>query len=118
MRALTHRSPRSATRDIILPVEYPLVSAHGTETRAVRVPAGTNVVVSILGANHNTAVWGADAAVWRPERWFGRVDLSAGKSLDLSFADADPGVDGEGEVDGQGRGKKAGVRYPGVYASM
>ena len=103
---------------MILPLQDSIRATSGEETQAVHVPAGTNVVVSILGANHNTAVWGADAAVWRPERWFGRVDLSAGKSLDLSFADADPGVGGEGEVDGQGRGKKAGVRYPGVYASM
>lgn len=48
------------------------------------------LVISILNANHNQAVWGEDASEWKPERW-------------LNSAQA---------------GVKDGVRYTGVYSSM
>ena len=82
--------------------------------RAVHVPAGTTIVISILGANHNKAVWGADADVWRPERWFERVGFAGGKSLDLNFGDSHE----EMGLDHDTSGSRAPVKYPGVYASM
>ncbi|KAJ4467221.1 cytochrome P450 [Lentinula aciculospora] len=36
---------------------------------SVIVPAGTTLFVGIAGANRLESVWGADAKVWRPERW-------------------------------------------------
>ncbi|KAI0059756.1 cytochrome P450 [Artomyces pyxidatus] len=33
------------------------------------VPQGTTVVVDIIGVNTDPNIWGADADVWKPERW-------------------------------------------------
>ena len=33
------------------------------------VPKDTTVVIGILSANRNRAIWGEDAAEWKPERW-------------------------------------------------
>ena len=114
---ISHTLHCSATKDAVLPVEFPLISTSGEEVRAVHVPAGTNVVISILGANHNKAVWGNDADVWRPERWLTasgeRIGLASGNSLDLAFGDEAGEV-----VSDDTPGYKAGVKYPGVYATM
>lgn len=105
-----------------MPVEFPLRNAAGEEVRAVHVPAGTNVVISILGANRNKAVWGDDADEWRPERWLTpsgeRVGLAGGRSLDLAFGEGDEAGE-QTAPGGEGTpGYKAGVKYPGVYATM
>ncbi len=33
------------------------------------VPKDTHIFVSINSSNKNPAIWGPDAAEWRPERW-------------------------------------------------
>ncbi|PIL23347.1 cytochrome P450 [Ganoderma sinense ZZ0214-1] len=60
---------RVATKDAILPLQDPIRATTGEETQAVHVPAGTNVIISILGANRNPRIWGDDAGEWRPGRW-------------------------------------------------
>ncbi|KAF5313131.1 hypothetical protein D9619_003761 [Psilocybe cf. subviscida] len=37
--------------------------------KTVRVPAGTILFMSIMGANRLESVWGTDAKEWNPERW-------------------------------------------------
>ena len=112
----------------MLPVEFPPRSTSGAELRAVHVPAGTTVAISILAANYNKVVWGDDADVWRPERWLtstgGRVGVAGGTGLDLDL-DLDPGLGAELDdtthrrvAEGTPGTTATGVRYPGVYASM
>lgn len=36
---------------------------------SIPVPKGTYVFIAIQAANINPDLWGADAHVWRPERW-------------------------------------------------
>lgn len=99
----TNMLNRTCTRDAVLPLQFPVRSATtGEEVHAVRVPAGTNVILSILGANHEQRVWGADAAEWRPGRWLDKGGERIGR--DLAFGQE--GVD------------SGSVRYPGVYGSM
>ncbi|KIJ09226.1 hypothetical protein PAXINDRAFT_119971 [Paxillus involutus ATCC 200175] len=64
---------RTTTCDTILPVSVPIRSTEGTLVHEVHVPKGTDIVVSLLCANTNKAVWGDDAEEWKPERWL--VDL-------------------------------------------
>ncbi|KAI0654410.1 cytochrome P450 [Cubamyces menziesii] len=107
---------RVTTKDAILHLQYPIISATtGRETSVVHVPAGTNVIVSILGANRSKRVWGPDADEWRPKRWLAPTPASehvgasnaAGKGVDLEFGD-------ESVMEESGKE----VRYPGVYGSM
>ncbi|KAH9899237.1 cytochrome P450 [Cubamyces lactineus] len=108
---------RVATKDAILHLQYPVHSAtSGRETSVVHVPAGTNVIVSILGANRSKRVWGPDANEWRPERWLAQAPAGerggisvAGTGVDLEFGDESQAVT---------EGSEKEVRYPGVYGSM
>jgi cytochrome P450 len=35
----------------------------------IPIPKGTNIIISIMGCNHNPKIWGDDAYEWKPERW-------------------------------------------------
>ncbi len=37
--------------------------------REIFVPKDTQIFVSINSSNKNLAIWGPDAAEWKPERW-------------------------------------------------
>ena len=56
-------------KDAILPLARPLRTVHGDTLSSLVVPRGTNIVVGIMASNRQRSVWGADADVWRPERW-------------------------------------------------
>ncbi|KAI5123785.1 hypothetical protein M0805_009080 [Coniferiporia weirii] len=61
---------RVAMRDIIVPLKWPIKAVDGkTEIREIMVPKNTGIIVSILGANLSTKIWGDDAEEWKPERW-------------------------------------------------
>lgn len=69
---------------------FPMKSADGkSEIREIPIKKNTNVIISILSANRNKAVWGEDAEEWKPERWLGKSPDEVAK-----------------------------VRLPGVYSSM
>ncbi|KAL1949048.1 hypothetical protein VTO73DRAFT_10854 [Trametes versicolor] len=105
---------RTTTRDTVLPLRFPVRTASGEETSSVPVPAGTNVLISILGANRNRDVWGADADEWRPERWLtaSGARIGADKNVDAEFGDESHA--GAEAVPGSVEGAK----YPGVYGGM
>jgi len=42
----------------------------------ILIPNGTNVTVSIFGINRDPAIWGEDAAEWKPERWLSPLPSS------------------------------------------
>ncbi|KAI0763044.1 cytochrome P450 [Trametes elegans] len=106
---------RVATKDTILPLQYPIRTPFGQETSTVLVPAGTNIVMSILGANHHKRVWGADASVWKPERWLtesgARVGLHGSMDMALGEDASDAALVGS-------PGYRNGVKFPGVYGTM
>ncbi|EPQ57612.1 cytochrome P450 [Gloeophyllum trabeum ATCC 11539] len=88
---------RTCRQDTTLPLAHPPPAR--PELAAIPVPAGTNVIMSLLCANHNKAVWGADADEWRPGRWL----TEKGERVPLSDVQEE---------------SESGERYPGVYASM
>ena len=66
--SLTFRS-RSNT-DMVVPVSQPFTSSNGKgEMRDVFVPKDTTIHVCITALNRSTAIWGADAKEFKPERW-------------------------------------------------
>ncbi|KAI0703705.1 cytochrome P450 [Cerioporus squamosus] len=111
----TNMINRTCTKDAILPLQFPVRFTTGEEVTAVHVPAGTNIIMSIIGSNHEKRVWGEDASEWRPERWLNANGerIGFGKNVDLAFGEESVGQDVEGSP-----GFKNGVRYPGVYATM
>lgn len=60
----------------------------GDDFDGLHIPGGTVVGYSTFGLSRNKAVWGADADVFRPERWFeGTGEEIRGREgvLDLLF---------------------------------
>ncbi|KAI3616186.1 cytochrome p450 [Moniliophthora roreri] len=60
---------RTAVKDTVLPLATPVTGTDGSLIKEIPIPAHTNVHISILGSNRNTALWGPDALEWKPERW-------------------------------------------------
>ena len=56
-------------KDAVLPLARPIRTVHGDTLSSLVVPRGTNIVVGIMASNRQRSVWGANADVWRPERW-------------------------------------------------
>lgn len=54
---------------MILPLARPLTGNDGKELSELFVPKGTGLTISIIGANRESKVWGADTAEWIPERY-------------------------------------------------
>ncbi|KAK7062544.1 hypothetical protein VNI00_000032 [Paramarasmius palmivorus] len=63
------RLMRTAVKDTILPLSTPVVGTDGSVITEIPVPAGADVLISIMGSNRNEALWGPDALEWKPERW-------------------------------------------------
>ncbi|KAH9941840.1 cytochrome P450 [Epithele typhae] len=55
--------------DAVLPISRPIQCTDGTEVREIPVPKGTAVILGLWSSNRNKALWGEDAAEWKPERW-------------------------------------------------
>ncbi|KZT02243.1 cytochrome P450 [Laetiporus sulphureus 93-53] len=66
---LTHL-PRVARQDTILPLAWPITATdRKTQIKEIAIKKGQSLMVSIIGANHSTRIWGEDAEEWKPERW-------------------------------------------------
>ncbi|KAJ7216239.1 cytochrome P450 [Mycena rebaudengoi] len=67
---------RTAQKDVVLPLSAPIVTVSGSTVSEVVIPAGINVLVSILASNRNEAVWGPDCLEFKPERWLSPLPQS------------------------------------------
>jgi cytochrome P450 len=86
---LTRRTTKAAS----VPLQFPVRSVSGEKIDAVHVAKNQRLVISIIAANHNQAVWGEDASEWKPDRWLHSSQ-------------------------GVAPGDKDAVKYSGVYSSM
>ncbi|KAJ6561523.1 cytochrome P450 [Mycena vulgaris] len=75
--------PHETTEDTSLPLLYPVRGTDGRDLSSIHVPKGTDVCISILGANHHRATWGEDASEWKPERWLSPLpdSVTANRSI-------------------------------------
>ncbi|KAF9448714.1 cytochrome P450, partial [Macrolepiota fuliginosa MF-IS2] len=60
---------RTARQDMMLPLSKPILDSTGKEVSEIFIPNGTNIVISLLGANCSPDLWGPDSYEWKPERW-------------------------------------------------
>jgi hypothetical protein len=95
-----------------LPLHFPVRSSSGAELSAIAIPENTIVLISILAANRNRAIWGDDANEWKPERWLSSTGRKDGQGMDVTFDSVEAGSSVPA------LGVKDGVRYPGVYSNM
>ena len=58
-----------ATKDLVLPLSSPVRGRDGQMINELVVLRGTEVVGHFLASNLNKALWGENAAEWKPERW-------------------------------------------------
>jgi len=57
----------------MIPLTYPIRSTTtNEETDQLLVEKGTKVYLGLSAANRSTAIWGPDAAEFKPERWLNR----------------------------------------------
>ncbi|KAI0028314.1 cytochrome P450 [Vararia minispora EC-137] len=64
-----HFVQRQCREDFVLPLAHSFTDVHGKEKSELFVPHGTTIFANIIGVHRDEAIWGSDAAVWRPERW-------------------------------------------------
>ncbi|KAI0066958.1 cytochrome P450 [Artomyces pyxidatus] len=76
---------RVSTRDDVIPVSAPISSPSGDSTFELPIPKGTQIIISDVAYNRNKDIWGADADVWRPERWLEQSDGDAGHANTASM---------------------------------
>ncbi|KAI0820536.1 cytochrome P450 [Trametes gibbosa] len=60
---------RQATKDDVIPLQYPFTTPEGRTISQIAVRAGQTIVVSTPCYNRSDLVWG-DSSVFRPARWF------------------------------------------------
>ena len=59
----------SAAKDTVLPLLHPVRGRDGHEFTELPIRRGTLVLVHYQACNVDKALWGEDAAEWKPERW-------------------------------------------------
>ncbi|KAJ7152608.1 cytochrome P450 [Mycena crocata] len=60
---------RTASEDISIPLSAPIELSTGELISELPVAKDQTVLVSIEVVNRDPAIWGPDAATWKPERW-------------------------------------------------
>ncbi|KAF7369928.1 hypothetical protein MSAN_00622300 [Mycena sanguinolenta] len=69
---------RQTTKDVMVPLTYPIRSTiTGEETKELLIKQGTAIYLGLSAANRSTAIWGPDAAEFKPERWLKRDQTEA-----------------------------------------
>jgi len=76
---------RVAARDDVIPLRFPVRSPDGSYVNAIPVKAGQKVLVSNPAVDRLQCVWGPDASVWRPERWFETESLPSLDKLNIGW---------------------------------
>lgn len=71
---------RTARKDIVMPLMYPIKAVDGAEISEVPVKRNTDVIVAIIAANRSKKIWGEDAEEWKPERWLKPMPESVSKA--------------------------------------
>ncbi|KAJ7323558.1 cytochrome P450 [Mycena albidolilacea] len=62
-------SMREAMQDDVLPLSRSYLDRNAKSYDTIRVQKGTAIRIPISAVHRDTEVWGADAAVFKPERW-------------------------------------------------
>ncbi|KAI0710035.1 cytochrome P450 [Earliella scabrosa] len=67
---------RETRKDVVLPLSEPIIGTDGQPIKEILLEKDTVIVVGLLNANRNKAIWGEDALEWKPERWLNGLPKS------------------------------------------
>ncbi|KAJ3880021.1 cytochrome P450 [Lentinula edodes] len=65
-----YQNYRMAAHDTVLPLSKPITTTTGETISSLPIGKGTKLVLSIAAYNRNKEVFGEDADVYNPDRWF------------------------------------------------
>ncbi|KAL5534617.1 hypothetical protein ACEPAG_1080 [Sanghuangporus baumii] len=65
-----HGTIRVAMKDEVIPLSEPIMLRTNEFVREVHIRKGSYVHIPIEGLNYSKDIWGEDALVFRPDRWF------------------------------------------------
>ncbi|KAJ3010757.1 hypothetical protein NUW54_g2381 [Trametes sanguinea] len=69
MHPVVTQLPRVATKDDVIPLAYPVMTAEGEMVSEIPIRKGQIVNTSLAMYNRLPQVWGADAEEWNPDRF-------------------------------------------------
>ncbi|KAJ6544810.1 cytochrome P450 [Mycena vulgaris] len=69
---------RITRKDVVLTTSTPITTVDGSMVTEIPIPVETDIIISILAANRNPAIWGPDCLEWKPERWLSPLPQSVG----------------------------------------
>jgi len=67
--AIVPKLMRQADKDLIVPLDEPILDKNGTLVHSVPLKKGTAIFLNITAYNRHPDLWGLDPHVFRPERW-------------------------------------------------
>ncbi|KAK0462489.1 cytochrome P450 [Desarmillaria tabescens] len=67
---IVYNISRMAAQDDVIPLNKPVTLTTGKVVKEIPISKGTYIIASIAGYNRNKSVWGEDAHVFDPARWF------------------------------------------------
>ncbi|KDR75313.1 hypothetical protein GALMADRAFT_249339 [Galerina marginata CBS 339.88] len=65
-----YQNYRQAAADDVLPLSKPIKATDGNPITNLPIPKGMKIILSIAAYNRNTEIFGDDAHVYNPDRWF------------------------------------------------
>ncbi|KDQ18788.1 hypothetical protein BOTBODRAFT_52044 [Botryobasidium botryosum FD-172 SS1] len=68
---------RMTGKDDVIPLSKPLKTTTGEYITELPVPKGVRIITSIPAYNQDPDIWGPDAHVFNPERWFDETEKRA-----------------------------------------
>ncbi|KAF8197990.1 cytochrome P450 [Pholiota molesta] len=69
-----YQNYRQAAKDDVLPLSTPIKTNDGEIIKDLPIPKGMKIILSIAAYNRNTEVFGEDAHVYNPDRWFRQTE--------------------------------------------
>jgi len=76
-----YQNYRQAAHNDVLPLSKPINTTDGKVITKLPIPKGMKIILSIAAYNRNTEIFGEDAHIYNPDRWFRESGEKKGPTL-------------------------------------